>query len=470
MSEPFSMEYEENVRRLEERLVPAKNFDILEKKFAVGQEELTAFTVDGLCKDAEAGKLFQYFGQLTALGDAAQTVRKIPHLECEVVHTEERATLGVLSGQTLLCGTHFGDCAILVDLRTYPDRSVAEPEGDRVMHGARDGFTETLLVNTALLRRRLRDPALRMEHFCLSGISGSDVVICYIEGRADEKVLRSVRAKIQSARPEALTMGMQSLAETLIRHKWYNPFPKIRTTERPDTAAAQVAEGSVLILTDTSPQAMILPTSIFDYLQQTGDYYYPPLTGSYLRVLRTLILALSVIATPLWFLLLQIGDALPEGLRFLIPSEPGALPILLQLYLAEIAIDGLKIASMNTPDILSNSLSVVGALLLSDFAVGVGWLCRDVILYMSFVAIATFAQQNHELGYAFKFMRMILLALTGIFGAIGFIGGVALICALAAANESVGAGRGYLYPLVPFNPKALSRLLFRRQKADFREK
>lgn len=465
--ERFADSYAENVARMCALLRPQENFDVLKKQLAVGTEEMTLFYLDGFTKGSEGQKLMQYFLSLSAIGTVTGMQRKMPHIESERCDNTRDAVRGVLSGQTLLLATHFGAQGILIDLRTYPSRGVSEPEGDRVMQGARDGFTETLVVNTALLRRRIRDPRLTLEYCNLGGMSGTDAVICYMRGVADERCVSAVKKRLGEIRPTSLTMGFQSLAESLIRTHWYNPFPKIRTTERPDTAAAQVAEGSVLLICDTSPQVMILPTGLLDYLQQTGDYYYPPLTGTYLRLLRTVILMLSVVATPLWYLLLQIGDALPEGLRFLIPDAPGALPILLQLYLAEIAIDGLKIASMNTPDILSNSLSVVGALLLSDFAVGVGWFCEDVILYMAFAAIATFAQQNHELGYAFKFMRMMILALTAWLGVVGFFAGLVLFCVFAATNKTVGGGRGYLYPLIPFNGRALCHLLFRTKKSDF---
>jgi stage V sporulation protein AF len=265
-----------------------------------------------------------------------------------------------------------------------------------------------------------------------------------------------------------LTLGYQSLAELLIGKGWYNPFPKIRTTERPDTASAQLMEGSVIVLCDTSPLAMILPTSIFDYLEESGDFYFPPLTGTYMRLVRVFILLLSVVITPLWYLALEYGEALPSSLQFLIPDESGALPIILQLFLAEVAIDGLKIASMNTPDILSNSLSVVGALILGDFAVSVGWLCEDVILYMAFVAIANFAQQNNELGYAFKFMRIMILALTYLLGIWGFGVGIILFCVFVSTNKTVG-GRHYLYPLVPFNFRDMKKLLVRGKKRDFED-
>ena len=275
--------------------------------------------------------------------------------------------------------------------------------------------------------------------------------------------------RLKKIKPEGVCLGYRSIAESLVRRGWLNPFPKIRVTERPDTASAQLLEGSVLLICDTSPQVMVLPTSIFDYLQQTDDYYFPPLTGSYLRLIRTVILVLSVIVTPLWYLCLEYSHTLPSYLLFLVPDEPGALPIILQLLIVEVAIDGLKIASMNTPDMLSNSLSVVGALLLGDFAVGVGWVCEDVILYMAFVALAGFAQQNIELGYAIKFVRMATLILTYFLGVWGIVSGALLFLFLVFTNVTVTGGFGYLYPLIPFNGRAMLRLLFRAKKNDFRK-
>ncbi|MBE6645999.1 MAG: spore germination protein, partial [Ruminococcaceae bacterium] len=318
-------------------------------------------------------------------------------------------------------------------------------------------------------RRRIRDGRLTMKHFDMGGSSKTDVVVCYMEGIADSELVKMIEKKLTEAKPKSLTLGFQSLAESLIRRGWFNPFPKIRTTERPDTAAAQLLEGSILVICDNSPQVMILPTSIFHYLEQTDDYYFPPLTGTYLRIIRTLILLISVVITPLWYLYLEYSEVLPDALLFLVPDDPGALPIILQLFLVEFAIDGLKIASMNTPDMLSNSLSIVGALILGDFAVEVGWLSPDVILYMAFVAIANFAQQNHELGYAFKFMRMMILALVYLFGVWGFALGIVLFCVFVSTNHTV-SGRHYLYPLIPFDRKAIGRLLIRTKKRDFDEK
>ena len=458
--------FEVNLRVLRGRLRVDENFDVVERRMTIAGQDACFFYIDGFVKDGEMLRIMQFLLSQKNIGTAEEMLRKIPYVEVEVSSDREKLIRQVLAGQSAFLCESFGKEAILLDLRTYPARDTAEPEGDRVMQGARDGFVETLVMNTALIRRRIRDPRLTMEHFSMGGASDTDVVLCYVKGLAKEEDVENVRQRLREAKPKSLTLGYQSLAELMIGKGWLNPFPKIRTTERPDTASAQLLEGSVVVLCDTSPLAMILPTSIFDYLEESSDFYFPPLTGTYLRLVRTAILLLSVVITPLWYLALEYEAILPPSLLFLIPDEAGALPIILQLFLAEIAIDGLKIASMNTPDILSNSLSVVGALILGDFAVGVGWLCEDVILYMAFVAIANFAQQNYELGYAFKFVRMLNLLLVYLLGIWGFAAGMLIFAFLVATNTTVPSSRGYLYPLVPFNGRDLLHFFVRRSKRN----
>ncbi len=462
-------DYHENIKNISTRLRVNNNFDIIERVLTVAGSNVTFFYIDGFTKDGEMQKIMQYLISQKELADAESTIRNLPYIEVETSDLTDDIIRAVLSGQAAVFSESFGAHCILLDTRTYPARNTAEPDSDRVMQGAHDGFVETLVMNTTLIRRRIRDERLTMQHFNMGGSSKTDVVMCYMDGVADPKIVARVTEKLNSAQPKSVTLGFQSLAESLIRRGWFNPFPKIKTTERPDTAAAQLLEGSVLVICDTSPQVMILPTSVFLYLEQTDDYYFPPLTGSYLRIIRTAILLLSVIVTPLWYLYLEYYEMLPDMLLFLVPDDPGALPIILQLFLVEVAIDGLKIASMNTPDMLSNSLSIVGALILGDFAVEVGWLCADVILYMAFVAIANFAQQNSELGYALKFIRLATLLLVFFFGIWGFALGFVLFCFLVATNNTV-TGMHYLYPLIPFNAHALKRLLIRDKKRDFNSK
>ena len=465
----LSGDYNENVSTIEGELGYGRNFDILKKRLDAGGTELTFFFVDGFVKDGELQRVMQFLLGQKTIGNAAACEKIIPYVEISRAGEVDFIVSAVLSGQTALFSESFGNEAIILDLRTYPVRSIAEPETDRVMQGARDGFVETLIINTALLRRRIRDPRLTMKHFDIGGSSHTDVVVCYMNGVAKQDYVDAVCKKIREIKPKSITLGTQSLSECLIKRRWFNPFPKIRRTERPDTAAAQVLEGNVLIFCDTSPEVMILPTSIFDFTEEADDYAFSPIIGTYLRLLRITILLLSVVVTPLWYLALENALTLPDSLSFLIPDETGALPIILQLFLAELALDGLTLASMNTPNMLSNSLSVVGALILGDFAVSIGWFSEDVIFYMACVAIANFAQQSQELSYAFKFSRMIILTLVYFFKLPGFIIGLIVFFILVATNTTVSGKRHYLYPLIPFNGKAMLRHFIRFKKNDFED-
>ena len=477
--------YQDNVALFDRILRVEDSFDLIKKPLKVGKDEMTLYYIDGFIKDTVMMKLMMSFltldgltvptedgeGSLGAVTEKPHTLpalrfcaRALPYVETDVTDSTDTAVQMVLSGAAVMVGSPFGRGVVVIDARTYPARSTAEPEGDKVMRGARDGFVETLIFNTALIRRRVRDPAMTVSYLSVGSSSRTDVAVCYMDGVADPDLVERVKSKLAAVKTDALAMGHESLAEVLIRKRWYNPFPKIRYTERPDTAAAQLMEGSVLVICDTSPQVMILPTSIFDFMQETNDFYFPPLTGTYIRLVRHAVFWLTLFLTPTWYLLIRHPAFVPEWLSFIIPTEVGRIPIIAQLLLVEFMIDGLRMASLNTPSMLSNSLSVVGGLILGDFAVQIGWLIPEVILYMAFVAIANFTQRSYELGYAFKFMRMGLLILTAIGGYWGFGIGVVGIVILLFTNVTVTGKRHYLYPLIPFDGKALKSLFFRVRK------
>ena len=464
--------YGENIRILDDIFNVRDNFDLIKKTLKIGRDELTLYYVDGLIKDSELSKMMTHFFSLKSLsvGSGTSALKfietNLPYVEADVTDKIDFIVQMVLSGATVMLGSTFGESAILIDSRTYPARQTGEPEGDKVMRGARDGFVETLIFNTALIRRRIRNPKLIMKYLTVGESSRTDIVVCYMEGRADKKYVETLIMKLESIKVDSLTLGHESLAECLIRRKWYNPFPKIRYTERPDSAAAQLLEGSVIILCDNSPEAMVLPTSIFDFMQETNDFYFSPLTGTYIRLVRHLVFWLTLFLIPTWLLLIKNPESVPLWLSFVLPQETGKIPIVAQILIAEFIIDGLKMASLNTPNMLSNSLSVVGGLILGDFAVSIGWLIPEVILYMAFVAIANFTQRSYELGYAFKFLRILLTVLTALFNYWGFFAGCVISLILIATNKTVCSGRSYLYPLIPFNGRALLSLFVRVKKPD----
>ena len=255
-------------------------------------------------------------------------------------------------------------------------------------------------------------------------------------------------------------MNQESLAECLYHKKWLNPFPKFKFTERPDTAAASLLEGNIVILVDNSPSAMILPTSIFDMIEEADDYYFPPITGTYLRLSRFVINLVALLLTPTFLMFMNHPDWLPEWLSFVNFAEDVNVPPFIQFLILEFAIDGLRLAALSTPNMLSTPLSVVAGIVLGDFTVSSGWFNAECMLYMAFVAIANYSQASFELGYALKFMRIILLFLVQFLGVYGYFGGIILVVALIVSNKTI-SGKSYIYPLIPFHWKRFCRSFLR---------
>ena len=151
---------------------------------------------------------------------------------------------------------------------------------------------------------------------------------------------------------------------------------------------------------------------------------------------------------------------MPEWLGYLQITDEIHVPILLQLLILEFAVDGLRLASLSTPSMFSTPLSVIAGIVVGDYAVSSGWFNAESMLYMAFVTIANYSQSSFELGYAFKFMRLILMVLTGLFGWVGFAVGTVFIIIVIVSNKTI-SGKSYLYPLFPLNGKQLLRRVFR---------
>lgn len=366
----------------------------------------------------------------------------LPYVEVDVLQDFDTILRNVLSGVTCMFIDGYEVC-IAIDCRTYPARSVEEPDKDKSLRGSRDGFVETIVFNTALMRRRIRDPHLVMEMLDVGTRSRTDVAVCYLSDRVDQALLDNVRGRIKELDVDALRMNQQSLAEAIFKRKWFNPFPKYKFTERPDTAAVCLLEGKVVILVDNSPSALVLPTSILDMVEEANDYYFPTLTSIYLKISRGIIAVLTVFLTPLFLLFMQNLQWLPEMFSFVAVKDMVNIPLVLQLLILELAIDGLRLAALNTPSMLSTPLSVIAGLVLGEFSVQSGWFNSEVMLYMAFVAVANYTQPNFELGYALKFMRLMLLLLTALFNGWGFLVGTLLVFCFLASNKTL-SGRNYL--------------------------
>lgn len=462
----------ENMAYMNGRLAVEASFDLVYRVIHIGEREACIYFIDGFCKDELMQKMLQYFMDITKKempADAHEMSKRcVPYVEVDLKDKWDDIIVNLLSGVFVLFVDGYTQ-AILIDSRTYPARSVSEPDKDKVLRGSKDGFVETIVFNTALVRRRIRSSELRIEMMNAGKSSKTDIAVCYMASRVDQKFLTEIKNRIQNIKVDALTMNQESLAECLYKRRWYNPFPKFKYTERPDTATAQILEGNIVILVDNSPSAMILPTSIFDMVEEADDYYFPPITGTYLRLSRFLIALLTYFMTPTFLLLMNNREYIPEAFQFIVLKDAENIPLIWQFLILELAIDGLRLAAVNTPSMLSTPLSVMAALVLGEFSVNSGWFNSEVMLYMAFVAIANYTQSNYELGYALKFMRILTLLLTAWFGLWGYIGGV-VICIVAVVSNRTISGKSYIYPLIPFSWKKVAVRMLRMRMPEMREK
>ncbi|MGN0718375.1 MAG: spore germination protein [Anaerovoracaceae bacterium] len=496
--------YGKYLKIMEAELPLGESFDLLEREVIIGGRKGTMFFVDGLTDGELMQRVMDYLmkvqpedmegivtssrfiaGHLPFLDAtlAAPKTENGPAAGEPKTWTEQQIRECCAQAQTRLYAglvplmVEGLDQIIIIDARDYPLRSVEEPDKEKSLRGARDGFTESFMQNIALIRRRLRDNNLIFRNFSIGNLSKSDVAMVYIRGKADPALVEHTKNLLGGMEQEpdldALTVGDQSLLEKILmmtrregKKRWaggrFNPFPKVRYSQRPDIISAHIAEGKIAIIVDNSPTVMLLPVGIFDFLQDVDDYYFPQLTGNYFRLLRTLNFLVILFLTPVYLLLVNDEVFNPDVLLFFVPDEPFAIPLIWQFLLLEIAVDGLKLASLNTPQSLGMSLSVIGALILGEFSIESGWFIPQTILCMAVVALASFTQPSIELSYGVKFTRVLMLIGTYLFGLWGMIAGAAVSFLVMASTRTLSGG-SYLYPLIPFRWNALKRLLFRTE-------
>ncbi|WZL74545.1 spore germination protein [Clostridiaceae bacterium 35-E11] len=460
----------QNLKILDEELGISKSFDVVNREIRISNKNASLIFIDGFAKDdimLFIMKTLQSIEHENFRRDVIQKLmrEKIAYLEVEASKDIEQIKFMILSGALAIL-VDGEEEAIILDVRTYPVRGPEEPDLERVTRGARDGFTETIVFNTALIRRRVRDPKLRFEMTKIGRRSQTDVVVAYIEDIANLNLVEDIKRKLDKIDTDSLEMAEKSLEEFILGRNW-NPLPQARYTERPDVAAAHLVEGHILVIVDTTPSVMILPVTLFHFTQHAEDYYQNPAIGTYMRWVRLLAMFLSLIVPPLWLTLVYNKGILPDSLAFIGPKEIGKIPLFIQFVLLEIGIDILRIASIHTPNALTTSLGIIGGLVLSEFAVKVGWIIPETVLYMAVAGIGMFATPSIEFSLSIRIFRLILLLSTGLFKTVGFFGGILFIIIVLLNTKSLG-GVSYLWPLIPFNKRGISTVLFRKPIPEIR--
>lgn len=446
---------------IKQRLGVGVTFDVLVRELTIGGRDAALVFIDGFVKDGATVEILKFLLRLTREDLAPQPVDKVvraglPYFEVETVSTVDEVIDQVLAGPAVLLIDGQTE-AIVIDVREYPVRGIEEPDLERVTRGSREGLVETIVFNTALIRRRLRDPNLRFEMRSVGKQSRTDVALGYIEGVANPDTVAEIRRRLEKTDVAALTMGSQSLIEILTGQR-LNPFPLARLTERPDVVAAHLAEGHVVVLTDTSPTALILPANVWHFTQHAEEYFQSPVVGTFMRWARFIAIGLSLVLGPLWLMIATLPDR-PDWLSFVGPDRQSNVPLWLQFLFLEFGIVLIGQALIHTPSSMSTALGIVGAILLGELAIEVGVFVPEPVLYAAVIALMSFATPSLEFAHALRLFRYLLFVLVALWGPWGLLAGLAVTVLVLAMTNSFGLP--YLYPLIPWDGKALVRLLFR---------
>ncbi|MEG2256677.1 MAG: spore germination protein [Lachnospiraceae bacterium] len=461
----LSKNLEENITSATTIFALEKSFDLISRNLWLGETKAFWIGINGFCRNDLLQQLFSDLQNPLYTKDAHiehlehYMNAKIGYAQAELTSDWDIVVKNVLSGTSALFLDGFDQC-IIIDTRSYPVRSITEPDTEKIIKGAKDGFVETLLFNTSLIRRRIRNPKLTFEITSLGTDSKTDVAIGYIDGIVDWKLLEHLKETLAALHVTSLTMGAKSLEELLVKKRWFNPLPNVQLTERPDVACSYLLEGYITLIVDNSPTVMILPCTIFQFTQSPEDYYKSPIVGTYLRSIRFGCLIISLILMPLFLLFGAYLPSLPPNFQVLTTGEIGPITLFIYVLLIELGLDLFKYSSSHTSSGFSNSLAIVGGLIISDVAIQLNWANLEVIFYGAATMLATLSLSSIEFGEALRIYRIFLVLCTGFLGIWGFGLGLILVF-ISMITTPTFAGKSYFWPLYPFNGKALKTLLFR---------
>lgn len=461
----LSTRLDENIVLFKELLPLGKSFDFISRELYINESRAYFMTINGMYRGEVLQQIFSELQNPPHM--ASPTVEDLQHfVSAQVGHAQvsletdlETILRKLLSGPSVLLVDGF-DRAIIIDVRSYPSRSMEEPDTEHVTQGARDGFVESLLFNTNLIRRRIRHTKLTFELTTVGNDSQTDIALAYVEGLADNELLEKIRQRLASLQISSLTMGSKSLEELLVHKHWFHPMPNIHSTERPDVACSYLLEGHVLLIVDNSPNVLILPCCLFQFTQSPADYCNSPLTGCYFRLVRFLCIPISLSLMPLFYLIASYYPQFALQIRLISSPAPSRLELTIFVFAAEFLLDLFKYSCTHSASRFSGSLSIIGGLIIGDVAVQLNWVSTEILFYTAITLLTTLSLASLELGNSMRIYRLFLLLCTACFGLMGFITGTALVMLSLVTTPTFG-GVSYLWPLFPFHWRALKTLLLR---------
>ncbi|MGE5561475.1 MAG: spore germination protein [Chloroflexota bacterium] len=464
--QPLSRSLAGNVERLKE-MMGRDNADVIIRRFIIGTKpsiQAALFFIEGLADRTThiEGIIKPLMVQSTReVGMAAPDPRELaeviqsqlmPTAEALTVTTLEEVVDHAMTGESALLIDGATE-AVIIETRGWKSRGVEAPETEISIRGPRESFTEVLRFNTALIRRRIRDPRLRLDGMRVGRMSRTDVVVGYIHGLTDPDLITTVKERIKAIETDFIPDS--SYIEQFIEDRPFSPFPQVQYSERTDRATAALAEGRLIIIVDGSPMVLIIPSTFTTLIQAPEDYYERPILGTFFRIIRSLSAFISLTLPAFYVAITSFHqEMLPTELilAFAAARERVPFPAIVELLVMEVSLELVREAGLRLPSPAGQTVGIVGALLLGQAAVQAQIVSPIIVIVVALTALASFAVPHYSTGIAIRVLRFLLLILGATLGLFGVTAGMTAITIHMASLTSLGTP--YLTPLAPLRPRS----------------
>jgi spore germination protein KA len=455
----------ENITLIEQQL--GKSDDLVVRRFRMGSgkaaKDAAVLFLDGM---ADRQVISEFIIKYMTTPKHTYDEPAVNELEST---TKLRQTVrNILSGNTVLLidGTA---TAFLNNTRGWSRRSVDEPQTESVVRGPRDGFTETLTANSALIRIRLKDPNLRLHHVVVGQRTQTDIFVMYLAGVANPIIVEEVIRRIQKINIDAVIES--GYIEQLIEDRRWSPFPQIQNTERPDKVVANLLEGKVAILVDGTPFVLIAPAILSQFYQSPEDYYERFFIATLIRMLRFISMSIALLLPSLYIAFSSFHpEMIPSRLVIAMAAGRSTVPFpsVVEAFLMEVAIEILREASVRLPGPIGPTIGIVGALVIGEAAVTAGLVSPIMVIIVSLTTIGSFASPSYSAAISLRMLRFPMMILAGMFGLYGIMLFLIVILIHLASLKSFGVP--YTTPFSPMSLRGMKDLILRASFTSMRER
>jgi spore germination protein KA len=462
LQEQLKTNLQENIQYIKKTL--GNSTDLIIREIWIGSERKIKAAIcytDGLTDT----KSVQKFIMESLLVD-------LPNIDLEDIHSFEKEAIQLLKDQILSVGeiknvSEFGplftsmlsgDAILLLDgykqgfsigMRGWKERPVEAPTTETVIRGPRDGFTENIRTNTALIRRKIKDPNLWLETKQIGRITKTDVAIMYIKGIVNDSIVEEVHSRLNRIDIDGILES--GYIEELIQDETYTPFPTIYHSERPDVIASDLLEGKVAILVDGTPMVLVVPTTLIAFIQAAEDYYQRADISTLIRMLRFLSIFISLLGPSLYIAITTFHqEMLPTQLLISLAAQREGVPFpaFIEALMMEVSFEILREASIRLPKAIAQSISIVGTLVIGTAAVEAGIISAAMVIVVALTAVSSFVLPSFDLAMTIRMLRFLMMLLAASFGIFGIIIGVIAIVLHLCSLRSFGIP--YMSPFAPF--------------------